>query len=93
MSSVSPLPGDADHGREPPRLARRFDGLAHHLHVPRRLERVVGAEASGLVADPVDDVVARLIACRSRRGAERSRGARPRGRRDDPLGAGQTARR
>ena len=43
-----PLARDAAHRREPPRLARRLDGLPHHLHVARRLERVVGAEAPGL---------------------------------------------
>src|SRR4249919_119874 len=43
-----PLARDADHGREAPRLARGLDGLAHHPHVPRRLERVVGAEAACL---------------------------------------------
>ena len=58
MSSVSPA-RDTAHRREPPRLARRLDGLAHHVHVAGRLERVVRPEAAGLLPDPVDRVVAR----------------------------------
>ena len=53
------LARDADHRREPPRLARRLDRLAHDVHVAGRLERVVGAEAARLAADPVDGVVGR----------------------------------
>src|SRR5688572_24047956 len=54
-----PLAGNAAHRREAPRLARGLDGLAHDVHVSRRLERVVGAEPACLGADPVDRVLAR----------------------------------
>ena len=40
------LAGDADHRREPPRLARRLDGLAHDLDDAGGLEGVVAAEAA-----------------------------------------------
>ena len=53
------LARDAAHRREAPRLARGLDGLPHDGDVAGRLERVVGAEAAGLRADPVDRVVAR----------------------------------
>ena len=51
-----PLARDAAHRREPPGLAGGLDGLPHHGDVPRRLERVVGAEPARLGADPVDRV-------------------------------------
>src|SRR5262249_49758079 len=45
------LAGDAADSCEPPAHTRRLDRLPHHLHVAGRLERVVGAEASGQVED------------------------------------------
>src|SRR5206468_12285169 len=51
--------GDAADRRETPRLARGLDGLPHDRDVAGRLERVVGAEATSLAADPVDGVVSR----------------------------------
>src|SRR4029079_17141940 len=50
------LAGHAGDGAETPAHAGGFDGLAHYGHVARRLERVVGPEASGHLHDPVDDV-------------------------------------
>ena len=50
------LAGDAGDGAQAPAHARRLDGLAHDLDVAGRLERVVGAEAAGLLEDPLDGV-------------------------------------
>src|SRR5436309_409124 len=49
------LAGDAADGREAPAHPRRLDRLPHHVHVAGRLEGVVGAEAAGLLDEPVDD--------------------------------------
>ena len=56
-SSVSPLPATPATVATPAH-ARRLDRLAHHLDVARRLERVVGAEAVGLLHDALDGVLA-----------------------------------
>ena len=71
------LAGHAGDRAEPPAHARRLDGLAHHRDVAGRLERVVGAEAAGLLEDALDDVVAadqqvgRALAARLGSGAPR----------------------
>ena len=51
------LAGDAAHRGQAPRLAGSFDRLAHHRDIARRLDRVIGAEAARLGADPVDGVL------------------------------------
>src|SRR3954447_24663288 len=54
------LAGHAGDGAQAPAHARGLHGLAHDRDDPRRLEGVVGAEAAGLVEDPLDDVGAAL---------------------------------
>src|SRR5262245_42697639 len=51
------LAGDAAHRRDTPRLTRRLGRLLHHSDMPGRLEGVVGPEAAGLAADPLDRVL------------------------------------
>ena len=54
MSSVSPLPATPRDRAQTPTHPRRLDRLAHHRDQAGRLERVVGAEAAGLVEHPLD---------------------------------------
>ena len=86
-----PLAGHAAHRREAPAHARGLDRLAHDADVAGRLEGVVGAEASGRLGDPLDDVVAadeRLRRTVLRREREPALG-HVHG--DDPLGAREAA--
>ena len=91
MSSVSPLPATPHIVARP--QASRADSTAWRItfDVAGRLERVVGAEAAGLLADPLDRVLAgdarvgRAVVARLR---EPLLGEVDR---DDPLGAGQAA--
>ena len=85
------LPGDADHRREPPRLARGLDGLLHDEHVAGRLEGVVGTEAARLGANPVDGVLGRDARVGGAVVAGALQASLREVDRDDPLGAGEPA--
>src|SRR5262249_45366074 len=84
------LAGDAAYGREAPRLARCFDCLTHHRDVPRRLDRVIRAEADGLGTDPVDGVVGGDARIRRAVAAGLCGPVLGQVDRDDPPGAGES---
>ncbi len=84
---------DAGDRAQPPAHPRCFDGLAHDRDQPGRLERVVGAEAAGLVQHTLDHVraagpsVGRALAAGEREPVLGQVNT------DDPLGAPQATAR
>src|SRR5262249_36912204 len=54
-----PLAGDARDRAQAPAHARGLDRLLHHMHEAGRVEGVAAHDAAGLVADALDDVLAR----------------------------------